>query len=33
MFLGRRFFPPNQIEFNSGGAGYILDQVSLQVNF
>jgi len=31
MFLGRRFFPPNQIEFNSGGAGYILDQVSLQV--
>ena len=31
MFVGRRFFPPNQVEFNSGGAGYILDQVSLQV--
>jgi hypothetical protein len=31
MFIGRRFFPPNQVEFNSGGAGYILDRASLQV--
>lgn len=33
MFIGRRFFPPNQVGFNSGGAGYVLDQVSLQVKF
>mmetsp|Transcript_9694 Transcript_9694/g.16078 ORF Transcript_9694/g.16078 Transcript_9694/m.16078 type:complete len:955 (+) Transcript_9694:76-2940(+) len=31
LFLGRRFFPPTQVEFNSGGAGYILDRVALDV--
>jgi hypothetical protein len=31
LFLGRRFYPPNQIGFNSGGAGYILDRVALDV--
>eukprot|EP01035_Chromulina_nebulosa_P017657 gene17657-23244_t len=31
MFLGRRFFPPKQKVFNSGGAGYIIDRVSLEV--
>jgi hypothetical protein len=30
MHIGRRFFPPNQIVFNSGGAGYILDKHSLK---
>ena len=29
VFLGRRFFPPNQKEFNSGGAGYVLDRKAL----
>ena len=24
LFLGRRFYPPKQQVFNSGGAGYIL---------
>ena len=27
LFIGRRFFPPGQNVFNSGGAGYILDKV------
>ena len=31
VFLGRRFFPPQQELFNSGGAGYILDRVALKV--
>lgn len=31
IYLGRRFFPPGQNGFNSGGAGYILDKVALQV--
>lgn len=31
LYLGRRFFPPNQVVFNSGGAGYILDRVALDV--
>jgi len=31
LFLGRRFFPPKQHVFNSGGAGYTLDSTSLQV--
>eukprot|EP01041_Mallomonas_annulata_P004115 gene4115-8174_t len=31
MFVGRRFFPPKQIVFNSGGAGYLLDKKALQV--
>ena len=30
MFLGRRFFPPKQRVFNSGGAGYLLDRVALR---
>ena len=29
MFIGRRFFPPGQKVFNSGGAGYLLDKKSL----
>ena len=29
VFLGRRFFPPKQRVFNSGGAGYTLDRVAL----
>lgn len=29
LFLGRRFFPPKQKVFNSGGAGYILDRKAL----
>jgi glycoprotein-N-acetylgalactosamine 3-beta-galactosyltransferase len=31
LFLGRRFFPPKQQVFNSGGAGYILDRKALEV--
>lgn len=31
IFIGRRFQPPNQHIFNSGGAGYILDNVALNV--
>mmetsp|Transcript_25138 Transcript_25138/g.25339 ORF Transcript_25138/g.25339 Transcript_25138/m.25339 type:complete len:691 (+) Transcript_25138:3-2075(+) len=31
MFIGRRFFPPKQNVFNSGGAGYILDRKALQI--
>jgi hypothetical protein len=31
MFIGRRFFPPKQQVFNSGGAGYILDRTALKV--
>lgn len=31
MFIGRRFFPPKQEVFNSGGAGYTLDKVALKV--
>ena len=31
LFLGRRFFPPKQKVFNSGGAGYILDRKALAV--
>ena len=31
IFLGRRFFPPKQEVFNSGGAGYILDKTALRI--
>ena len=31
LFLGRRFFPPGQEGFNSGGAGYLLDRKALQL--
>ena len=31
LFLGRRFFPPKQEVFNSGGAGYLLDKAALRV--
>lgn len=31
VFIGRRFFPPKQNVFNSGGAGYILDRKSLSI--
>ena len=31
LFLGRRFFPPKQEVFNSGGAGYVLDVKALRV--
>ena len=31
LFIGRRFFPPKQIVFNSGGAGYILNKQSLML--
>ena len=31
VFLGRRFFPPKQNVFNSGGAGYTLDRKALLV--
>ena len=31
LFLGRRFFPPKQEVFNSGGAGYIMDKKALNV--
>lgn len=31
VFLGRRFFPPKQEVFNSGGAGYLLDQKAVEV--
>lgn len=31
VFLGRRFFPPKQNVFNSGGAGYLVDQAALAV--
>jgi len=31
LFLGRRFFPPKQNVFNSGGAGYLLDQKALRL--
>lgn len=31
MFIGRIFQPPNQVVFNSGGAGYMLDSKALQV--
>lgn len=31
LFLGRRFFPPKQILFNSGGAGYLIDKIALQI--
>ena len=30
MFIGRRFFPPGQKDFNSGGAGYLLDKAALR---
>lgn len=33
LYIGRIFQPPNQIVFNSGGAGYLLDQKALQVPF
>ena len=32
LFLGRIFQPPNQIVFNSGGAGYTLDKKALKVS-
>lgn len=31
LFIGRRFFPPGQVVFNSGGAGYLLDKKALIV--
>ncbi len=31
LFLGRRFIPPGQEVFNSGGAGYVINKKSLQV--
>ena len=31
LFLGRRFFPPKQHVFNSGGAGYTLDRIALNL--
>jgi len=31
VFIGRRFFPPKQEVFNSGGAGYILDKKALKI--
>lgn len=31
LFLGRRFFPPKQKVFNSGGAGYLMDRKALSV--
>ena len=31
LFLGRRFRPPGDIEFNSGGPGYLLNSAALQV--
>ncbi|CAM9386478.1 unnamed protein product, partial [Ectocarpus fasciculatus] len=31
LYIGRRFFPPKQNVFNSGGAGAILDKVALKV--
>ena len=31
IFIGRRFFPPKQEVFNSGGAGYILDKKALKI--
>jgi glycoprotein-N-acetylgalactosamine 3-beta-galactosyltransferase len=33
MFVGRRFFPPGQKVFNSGGAGYLLNRASLKILF
>lgn len=31
LFLGRKFQPPKQIVFNSGGAGYILNRRALEI--
>lgn len=31
LFLGRIFAPPNQIVFNSGGAGYLLNRKALSI--
>lgn len=31
LFLGRVFAPPNQIVFNSGGAGYVLDKKAVRI--
>lgn len=31
LYIGRRFFPPGQPVFNSGGAGAILDPAALKV--
>jgi glycoprotein-N-acetylgalactosamine 3-beta-galactosyltransferase len=31
VYLGRRFMPPGQKVFNSGGAGYIIDKKALQL--
>jgi glycoprotein-N-acetylgalactosamine 3-beta-galactosyltransferase len=31
IYIGRKFQPPGQKIFNSGGAGYILDKVSLKL--
>lgn len=31
LYFGRRFFPPHQEVFNSGGAGYLIDTKSLQI--
>ena len=32
LYIGRIFQPPNQIVFNSGGAGYTLDTKALKVS-
>lgn len=31
LYIGRRFFPPKQEVFNSGGAGYTLDKRALEI--
>jgi glycoprotein-N-acetylgalactosamine 3-beta-galactosyltransferase len=31
LYLGRKFQPPNQLIFNSGGAGYLLNRPALQL--
>jgi glycoprotein-N-acetylgalactosamine 3-beta-galactosyltransferase len=31
VYLGRKFQPPNNLVFNSGGAGYILDKAALRI--
>lgn len=31
MYIGRIFQPPNQLIFNSGGAGYTLDKRAVKV--
>lgn len=31
LFLGRKFQPPKQLVFNSGGAGYLLNTAALEI--